>query len=187
MTTIFLIVEGQTEVYALPTLVRRVAAEAGAYAVKVPKPFRIHRSGFTNPDEIGRAVAFGAERVERGCILAVADSDDDCAVEFARDVRVAAARPDVPLAVVAAVRELESLFLSASASLVAAGILTKPFEGDPEGVRDTAGAVNRLMARRPYRKTIDAARLLSALSLDEARKCRWYRKLESELAGVLRG
>jgi hypothetical protein len=108
-------------------------------------------------------------------------------VEFARDVRAAAARPDVPLAVVAAVRELESLFLSASASLVTAGILTKPFEGDPEGVRDAAGAVNRLMARRPYRKTTDAARLLSALSLDEARKCRWYRKLESELVGVLRG
>jgi len=43
------------------------------------------------------------------------------------------------------------------------------------------------MVTGQYRKTTDAVRLLSALSLDEARKCRWYRKLESELAGVFGG
>jgi hypothetical protein len=41
------------------------------------------------------------------------------------------------------------------------------------------------MVSGQYQKTADAIRLLSALSLEEARKCRWYRKLESDLARVL--
>jgi hypothetical protein len=180
--TVYPIVEGHTEVYALPTLVRRIAADAGVHAVRVPKPFRLPRSRFTRPDEIGRAVAFAAQRVEHGCVLALADADDGCAVEFAQEVRTAAARPDLPLAVVAAVREFESLFLTASGSLADAGMLSMPFDGKPELVRDAAGTLSRLMAPTPYRKTADGARLASVLSLEEARTCRWYRKLESELA-----
>src|SRR5262249_12978691 len=120
-----------------------------------------------------------------GCVLAFADSDDDCAVEFARSVFVAAGRPDVRLSVVAAVREFESLFLAASSSLTAAGYFSAAFGGDAEQVRDAAGAVGRLMVSGQYQKTADAIRLLSALSMEEARKCRWYRKLESDLARSL--
>jgi hypothetical protein len=60
------------------------------------------------------------------------------------------------------------------------------FGADAEQVRDAAGAVRALMVGGRYKKTFHAARLSAALSLDEARKCRWYRKLESELGRVRR-
>jgi len=186
MITVAAIVEGQTEVYALPHLLRRMVADLGVYDVEMPQPFRLARLGFTNPAAMGRAVAFAAARVgDRGSVLAFADSDDDCAVEFTRSVYAAAGRPDVRLSVVAAVREFESLFLAASTSLPAAGYFSAPFDADAERVRDAAGAVGRLMVSGQYQKTADAIRLLSALSLEEARKRRWYRKLESDLARVL--
>jgi hypothetical protein len=59
--------------------------------------------------------------------------------------------------------------------------------GDPEQVRDAKAAVRALINGGRYQETADQARLCGVLSLDEAReRCRWYRKLESDLAGVLR-
>ena len=79
MITVAAVVEGQTEVYALPHLLRRMAAGLGVFDVEVPQPFRLPQPGFTNPAEMGRAVAFAAARTRgRGGVLAFADSDDDC-------------------------------------------------------------------------------------------------------------
>src|SRR5262249_19618837 len=143
------------------------------------------RPKFTRPADIGQAVAFSAAAIDgQGCVLAMADSDDDCAVEFATRVQSAAGRPDLPLRVVAAVREFESLFLTASASLVVSGHFSARYPAAPTEVRDAAGAVRALMARGRYKKTVDAAALTAALSLDEAESCRWFRKLRSELAVI---
>src|SRR5205085_2105114 len=143
-----------------------------------PRPFRLSRAKFAVPDDIGRAVAYAAAKIDgRGLVLAFADSDDDCALKFVGRVRDAARRPDVPLCVVAAVREFASLFLAASRSLSASGHFKAPCNDDPDRIRDAAGEVSRLMAGGPYRKTVDAMRLSSVLSLDEAHsRCRWYRK-----------
>src|SRR5262249_57827030 len=140
------------------------------------------RPKFTRPADIGQAVAFSAAAIDgQGWVLAMADSDDDCAVEFAMRVRSAAGRPDLPLRVVAAVREFESLFLAASGSLVLSGHFSARYPAAPTEVRDAAGAVRALMAGRRYKKTVHAAALTAALSLDEAESCRRFRKLGPQL------
>lgn len=104
-----------------------------------------------------------------GGVLALLDADDDCAVELTESIR-AGYRGKHDFALVAAVREYESLFL--------AGQLP-----DPERIRDAEGAVRRLNGA--YKETRHQPRLSAALDLELARECRWFRKFESELLGIL--
>ena len=191
MTAIAIIVEGHGDAKAVPVLVRRLAQEFGIYDLVLPGPaIRISRAKALVETEIRRAVLLGAGRVKehsgRGAVLVIVDADDDCAVELATQIRALCAGADVPLLVVAAVREYESVFLAAARSLVAKGYFQKPIAGvSPETVRGAKEQVSALM--ESYRETFHQERLTAVLDLAEARTCRWFRKLEQDLKGVLLG
>src|SRR5215470_569933 len=189
MITIATVVEGFGEVRAVPVLVRRIAQSQGIYGVQVPEPFRLPRAKLTSGEELGRACAIAATRVKgQGCVLLIADADDDCAVVLANQVRTAVPKLNIPLHVVIANREFESVFLAASASLVASGHFTARHDGaDPESIRGAKEVVRRLMCGPAYREAGHQVRLCARMSLTEARGCRWYRKLEADLAAVLAG
>lgn len=144
------------------------------------------RSKITDLRELERACVVSSVRIQdKGCVLIVVDADDDCAVDLAKTIRAMGPNLSVPLLAVVASREFESLFLAASPSLVAAGRLSAPYSaGDPELVRGAKEALRKLIKGGVYRETVHQAGLCGALSLAEARRCRWFRKLESDLRGV---
>ena len=172
MITLAPIVEGDGEVLALPVLVRRIADAHGLYRVRVIRPFLLPRPKFLVPEEFERAVEVQACRVEgSGGVLALLDADDDCALELTKHIR-ANYRGGRQFSLVAAVREYESLFL--------AGKVVRA-----EDIRDAKGAVRA--STGVYKETRHQARLSATVDLEDARACRWFRKLESELVAILRG
>jgi hypothetical protein len=151
MITVATIVEGFGEVRAVPVLLRRIAESHGIYDLRLPEPFRLSRTKLTGSGELGRACEIAASRVRgQGCVLAIADADDDCAVVLANQVHANVPKLDIPFHVVIANREFESVFLAASASLVASGHFTaRPDGADPESIRGAKDVVRRLMCGPP--------------------------------------
>lgn len=135
------IVEGQGEVQALPTLVRRVLHDRGRYGVVVPPPIRCHRDQFLR-DTDTRLRLLRLARLKAGddgAVLVLLDSDDLCpkeAVPMLRSEIETAVRP-LQSAFVFAVREFECWFIAAAESIAANyGLQARPrFEPDPESVR----------------------------------------------------
>lgn len=175
MTTVAAVVEGDGEVRAFQPLVRRVAYAHGIYDLEVVTPFRLPRAKFGDPVALGRAIELQARRVRgAGGVLVLLDADDDCAVDLARRLK-ASHVSERRYAVVAAVREFESVLLAAYG--------VRPV--DAESKRDAKGELRRLLGE--YRETVHQAKLSAVLDLELARGCRWFRKLEKELVGILRG
>jgi hypothetical protein len=171
--TIATVVEGHGEVRALPILVRRVAHEHGYYDVETPEPFRLPRGRFLTPAEFERVIEIQARSVVgSGGVVALLDADNDCAVELAKKIREGYLG-NRRYALVAAVREYESIFLAGKVV------------GDPEEVRDAKRAVTRLTGK--YRETVHQASLSAMVDLDHARRCRWFRKFEREQLTILGG
>lgn len=188
MITIATIVEGHGEVTALPVLIRRIAQDCGVTALNLPRPHRVPRDRMTDPLEMGRAVRLQAGRVtDRGAVLVLVDGDDDCPVDLAERIRAAAGH--LPVLVVVAVREFESIFLAGGESLYREGKLTGlPQVGTtPEAVRDAKGRVTAVIAAPCYQETTHQVKLASVVSLAEARACAWFTKLERDLRRVLGG
>ena len=115
MSTIITIVEGQGEVFAVPILIRRIAAAVEpSVAPQVPKPIRVKRHRFLKENELERYVDLAARQAgPDGCILIILDADDDCPPERASEVlqRATAVRSDCRIRVVLAQREYEAWFL----------------------------------------------------------------------------
>jgi hypothetical protein len=175
LITVASVVEGHGEVTAVPELIRRIAFAHGVWDVQAPRSHRLARAKFLDAAELGRAVELQSRRVEdRGGVVAVLDADDDCAVKLA-DRILAACQGQRPFALVASVREYESVLRVAHGVTPAAA----------EVVRDAKGEMKRLLGT--YRETIDQAKLSATLDLDRARECRWFRKFEKELLAILRG
>jgi hypothetical protein len=170
MTTVAAIVEGDGEVLAVPALIRRVAYTHGVYDVDVPRPFLLSRDRFLIPEQFDNAVENRARRIgDTGGILALLDADDDCALKLIERIR-GSYRGGRGFALVVAVREYESLFL----------VNAVP---DPEDIRDAKGVVRRLTG--VYKETRHQQKLSATLDLELARECKWFRKFERELLGIL--
>jgi hypothetical protein len=139
--------------------------------------------------ELDRACRLGAAKVAGdGCVLVLLNADDDCVVTLAGKIREIAPTLDVPLVVVVANREFESLFLAGSPSLADASRFSSRYTGAaPEEVRGAKEAVSHLIVGGTYRETVHQVELTAVVSLAEARACRWYRKLEQGVLEVLGG
>jgi hypothetical protein len=172
LTTLASVVEGGGEVLALPVLVRRIADAHGVHGVRVIRPFLLPRSRFLVPEEFERAIEIQARRVDgSGGVLALLDADDDCAFELTKQIR-ATYRGGRQFSLLAAVREYESLFLAGKVARA-------------EEIRDAKSAV-RALTGAAYKETRHQAKLTATVDLDDARQCRWFRKLESELLAIFR-
>jgi len=171
------IVEGHGEVEAIPILARRFVNRIGnERIVEIRRPTRVNRSRLLRPGELERHVELAAREVADvgGAILLLIDADDDCAARLGPELaaRPRAARPDLPVAVVVAVREFEAWFLGAATSLRGRrGLpenLTPPVNA--EEIRDAKGWLqDRREDGFAYSATTDQPVLAATMDLDAAR------------------
>lgn len=116
------IVEGDGEVQALPTLLRRFPEwRATAVFPNVVAPIRVRRDRFLNNDEeFRKQVMLAGMKCQRsGWVLILLDADDDCPVTLAEAIyrRFYALAPHIRVSVVIAQREYEAWFIAAAPSL----------------------------------------------------------------------
>lgn len=170
------IVEGDGEVQAFPTLLRRLApAIAPERAVEVAKPIRVNRSKVVKEGELERYVELATrQHGGEGAVIVLLDADDDCPAEIgpALLARAEAVRPGSPITVVIVVKEYEAWFLAAAVSLRSQRGLPDDLDPplEPEEVRDAKGWIqSRRTDGLAYSPTIDQPALSAVVDLDAAR------------------
>jgi len=168
------IVEGQGDVASVPILVRRLAQREGVPFIEVRRPFRIPRNKVVRPGELERAVELSARADEKPAgVLVLLDADDDPPCTLGPELyrRAQGRHPDLPCAVVFAMKEKEAWFIAAIESLRGQrGIpasATPP--ADPERIRGAKQWLAGLMGR-PYSEVSDQPALAALFDLDLARQ-----------------
>ncbi len=187
MAAIVPIVEGISEVEAIPVLFRRILRHQNVQGVWIERPFRIKRYGVVRDRELERAITQAVrDRTNVGGVIVVLDSDDDCPAQLGPAL-LARARTatDLPVAIVLAQKELECWFLGAKESLRGTrGIrLDSSPPAEPESIR---GAKERLsqnmIAHRRYLPVDDQAALAETMDLREAEaRCPSFARLVQKL------
>ncbi len=185
------IVEGQSEVQAIPVLLRRLLERLGRSDVSVARPFRVKRTRIVRPDEIERALEQGIS--SRSGIIAVlvildADDDDPEQIEALLGARFRTATT-LPSVVVAATRELEAWFLGSKDTLRGVcGIRQNASAPDrPEEIRGAKERLSRNMEGRRYLPVTDQPKLAARMDLERAlQRCASFRRLAAALERLLR-
>lgn len=170
------VVEGHGEVTAVPTLLRRMAADiAPELWIEVPRSYRMNRGSLLAPSGLERVVsALGEQGGPTAGVLVLLDADDECPAVLGPRLlaRVRTARQDRPVAVVLAKREFEAWFLAAAPSLrghrgLAMDLQVPP---DAERPRDCKGWLGRQRTDgRGYKPASDQAALTAVFDMKMAR------------------
>jgi hypothetical protein len=188
--TILPIVEGQSEVQAIPVLLRRLLERLGRTDAGVAQPFRVKRTQAVRPGEIERAVDQGIRaRGDVTAILVVLDADDDSPerLEASLLARCQAAT-HLPCAVVAATSELEAWFLGSKDALrgVCGIRQTANAPDHPEEIRGAKERLSRNMEGRRYVPVIDQPRLAARMDLElTLQRCASFSRLATALERLL--
>lgn len=187
MTIVASIVEGYSEVDALPVLLRRMGAWLSPnMGIEISRPSRVQRERFLNRDaEFRRHLLLAAAKCgDSGWILILLDADDDCPSEKGAQI-LQRARECVPhrrISVVLANREYEAWFLAAADSLHGQRgfLFDNPQNLEAERPRDAKGWMKQRMTTG-YDPTIDQPAFSAIMDLQQARQnSRSFRKLCSE-------
>ena len=188
--SIALMVEGHGEVQAAPLLLRRIFQEVyESFAVSIEKPFRVPRSKICNKsNDFRRAMQFlGMKNPD--AIFIIFDSDDDCPVSIAQEVRAAAQAEvvDTPIFVVAAQREYEAWLLAGSAELeIVDKVAYEKLPSSLESVRNPKLLLKKVLASGTYSETVDQSRLTGRFDLELARSLSTsFDKLVRDLGKIL--
>jgi len=186
------IVEGESEVEAVPLLIRRIAGNLyPEVPVVVPPPIRRPRNKVVKKNELEKAVEFVAQQIGgQGAIFIIFDSDDDCPAELGPVLlhRALQARSDLPIAVVLAKHEFEAWFLATAESLRGQKGLGNNIHppNDPEAIRDAKGWLSQHMGNnRKYRETRDQPALTARFDIEQARHVDSFDKCYREIARLL--
>jgi len=186
------IVEGHGEVEAVPVLLRRLAAEAGGFDIRIGTPIRRRRPELVREDPLRRAVELARRQPGCAAILVLFDGDDDCPREMAPTIErwASEAAAGLSCAVVMAHREYEAWFLAAIDSLVDPADLPKdaPRWVDPEAPRDAKGLLESVMfATSSYHARVDQPSLTARFDLPTAyRRSRSFRRMTNAFGSLLR-
>lgn len=181
--TIQPIVEGHGEVAALPVLLRRLKAEAGAHQLQVGKPIRRRRWELLQQDLLHKAVRLALLQPDCSAILVLLDSDDDCPKELAPVLQgwAQAAAGSMPCAVVMAHREYEAWFLASIESLrgsrgIRSDAASHPRPEEPRGAKEQ---IERRMTQGwSYSETADQPALSARFDMRCAyARCRSFRRM----------
>ena len=193
MLTIYPIVEGHSEVYSVPILLRRFAHEVfKVYEFNVLPPYRLPKGRMVAGPHLETAVTFGRRKLDmsdgRRAILIVCDADDDCPGQTVPTLLqwVTPVAAYVPIGVVFAKAEYETWLLAAVHSLrghsrIANDSTAPP---NPEAIRGAKEYLERrcMISGATYSPTIDQPALTQRFSLDEARQaCPSFDKLWRDL------
>ncbi len=188
MIPIASIVEGDSEVNALPILLRRLAGELSpSVAVQPLPPIRVRRDRFIQREEEFRKqlLLAAAKSGTQGWILVILDADDDCPAHLGPQLLARAQQcvPHCRVSVVLANREFEAWFLAAARSLQGArGFSIAADEPiDAETPRDAKGWMRRHMQSGVYREMLDQPAFTARIDLHQAKdNSRSFRKLCKE-------
>ena len=183
------IVEGHSEVSAVPILLRRLCDEARAWGIQIAAPHRRPRSCLVNRDTLQNAIRVAALAQDCAGILVLFDADDDCPMELAPDLEqwARAAAGATPCSIVMANREYEAWFLASIESLRGQAGVREDAVSFPEAEspRDAKGQLKRQMLSGRYSPAVDQAVLTSRFDLASAwRGCRSFRKLVSAVGAL---
>lgn len=170
------IVEGHGEVEAIPALIHRIAASVNAQGrVRINAPIRVKSGSYLNdPEYFRRYTALAAAKASQngGTVVIILDCEDQCPVKLSETIvsKAQQSRPDVEHFITLAVREFESWFLIAAASL--RGVCGLPAElsapADPENIRNAKGWLSQQMIGA-YDPVIHQLQLCRIIDLDQAR------------------
>lgn len=177
------IVEGFSEVEAVPVLLRRLCAQCGANNVTIGKPYRVKRNQVVKEGELERHLnGIPALRPGTRAVVLVLDADDDCPKELgpsllARGRQVAGTL--FSCFVVLPRSELEAWFVGGIRGLRGQrgiGDTVEPPDA-PEDIRDAKGWLSRAMVNRTYVETDDQPAFAERFHLGDASdRCRSFRK-----------
>lgn len=171
------LVEGDGEVRALPSLLRRIGAiSCPDWNLVIPDPIKIKRNRVEEPRELERAIRLCSKKLRPPCgLLVVLDADDDCPAEPGPKLGAICrqARDDIETGVVLANKEFEAWFLAAAESL--GGIcgldnhLSPP--DDPENIRGAKEWLGKQMkGNRRYSASTDQKVLAAKFDMEAARR-----------------
>lgn len=190
--TVVPIVEGHGDAAAVPVLLRRLVDAAKAWdAIRIGEPIRCKRSQLVNEVQLRKRVRLARLREDCGAIVVIFDSDDDCPVELAAQVRrwaVAEAGPAY-CDVVLAKREYEAWFLAAVESLSAHHSVRSDARShpDPESPRGAKGRLEAMMhvsySERTHQPAFSAIFCMAAAYA----RCRSFRKLIGTFGRLMEG
>jgi hypothetical protein len=188
------IIEGHGEGEAVPALLHRIVAHAGApLPIKVNPPIRIKSGSFLNDDAYFRkyillAAAKAAQANGLVLILMDCDQGNSCPailgpalLKKARDIR-----PDVEFLVVLALKEFETWFIAAIESLsgragLAAGLARPDYL---ENIRDAKGWLGKHMDV-PYDPIIHQYAMTKMFDLQQARSVQSFDRFYRRIAGIV--
>ena len=187
MKKVACIVEGHSEVAALPILLERVCRwlDPEGYVSIARPPVRVPRDGFLNKEkEFSRYLRLAAAKVTADDgVLVLLDADKDCPAELGATLRERAERvaPDRRISVVLVKCEYEAWFIAGADSLGRVDRLEAT--DDPTDAESILGAkawLNRRMSSG-YSTRIDQPRLSAMVDLQTvADNSRSFRKLCSD-------
>ena len=186
------LVEGHSEVEAVPTLLRRLLFSLGAFHVEIARPFRVKRTRIVRPGELERAVTQGLRAREnvRG-LLVLLDQDDDEVESLEKSLTDRGRKvTDLPLFVVAAERELEAWFLGCKEALRGIRGIRSDAQApaEPESIRGAKERLSLNMEGRRYVEVDDQPALAEEMDLDlTAVRCRSFRRLVQAVEMLVRG
>jgi len=185
------IVEGKSEVDAVPVLLRRLLEEKGSYDIEIARPFRVKRYKVVKAGELERAIKLTQQdREDVDGIILLLDSDDDAPADLQRDLLKRAKKAaKAPVVCVLAVREMECWFLGAKESL-------RGFRGikndaiapiKPESIRGAKEELSNNMEKgRQYIEVDDQPAFAAKMDFQMARqRCPSFQNFEKELARLL--
>lgn len=188
------VVEGHSEVEAVPVLMRRLRDAQGAFEVQIGKPIRVPRYKVVKEGEIERAVALAKTQYPGvRAIMFVLDADDDCPKLLAPGLlkrAQQAAGSHVICSIVLPKSELESWFVASILSLRSQrGIRQDAIPPEePEGISDAKGWLTATMRHRTYIETDDQPAFAQQFNLAQAlERCPSFRKFCRDFSRILEG
>lgn len=173
--TLATIVTGESEVAALPVLVRRIAlALDPPMHVDVPLPIRAQESRLGKEGELERFLILAGNKFPGAPVLLLIDCDDGCPATLgpALSARAAKARPDLTIEVALAKREFESWLVASAESLRGQRGFPDSISAptDAEAIRDAKGWLGHRRVPPGYRATTDLPALTARFDLALARQ-----------------
>lgn len=186
-----MIVEGQGDGIAVPSLITRILVDHHAYfsAILPKPPMKVSRSRFASKfDDFERALRLLAPASD--AIVVIIDSDDDDPDELRRGLesRASITAGHLPVIIAPAVKEYEAWLLASVPEMAGlAGVspdATAP--NDPESVRDAKGAFRHCLADRRYSESVDQKRYTSLIDVARAaERSPSFRRLVDALARLV--
>lgn len=114
------IVEGDSEVNAIPVLLRRIINRVKAFEIQIDKPWLVKRDQVIHKEGVieNKIRAALIMRDDVSAIIIILDADSDCPVEIAANLlQRCRVTTQIPISVIMAKSKLECWFLGAKESL----------------------------------------------------------------------